>query len=159
MGRKQPRSKTIPIPERVPKTPWLPAPAKVPSTAVSVRDFYRLHPAWRVGQMEVAQQPFGWHSLDRAKAHEIRAHLANLESMTWSEILVSAKKQNHLIPVIDLTTSAQRRIEQRRIAVDELVSRRLSARERIFGYLEDGVCVVLFWDPRHEICPAGKRNT
>lgn len=109
--------------------------------------------------MEVAQQPFGWQSLGRGKTHEIREYLANLESMTWSEILVGAKKQNHLIPVSDLATPAQRRIEQRRIAVDELVSLRLSAKERIFGYLEDGVCVVLFWDPRHEICPSGKRNS
>lgn len=109
--------------------------------------------------MEVAQQPFGWHSLDRAKAHEIRERLASLESMTWSEILMISKKQNHLIPIIDLAASALRRIEQKKIAVDELVSLRLSAKERIFGYLEDGVCVVLFWDPKHEICPAEKRNT
>lgn len=109
--------------------------------------------------MEVAQQPFGWHSLDGAKAHEIRERLASLESMTWSEILVNSGKQNHLVPVSNLALAARRRLEQKKIAVDELVSFRLSAKERIFGYLEDGVCVVLFWDPRHEICPSAKRNT
>lgn len=74
--------------------------------------------------------------------------------MTWEEILVRSKKQNHSIVVTDLCSEAQLRIEEKGLLLEKVVSLRLSARERVFGYLENGVLVLLFWDPLHQVCPS-----
>lgn len=103
--------------------------------------------------MEMAD-PFGWHTIEAPMLLHIRERLAYFESMTWEEILVRAKKQNHSIDVSDLCTEAQRRLDERCILLDKVVSLRLSAKERVFGYLENGVLVLLFWDPLHQVCPS-----
>lgn len=100
--------------------------------------------------------PFGWHRVDAATIQYIRQRLALFETMTWSEILVQAKKQNHSIKVTALCTEAQQRLMDLQLLVEDVVSLRLSGRERVYGYLENGVLVVLWWDPLHQICPSLK---
>lgn len=101
--------------------------------------------------------PFGWHALDGHKLKNIRERLSQFETMTWSEVLVKAKKQNHSIKVSSICTAAQQRLEALGLGVlEDVVSLRLSARERVYGYLENGVLVLLWWDPNHEICPSLK---
>jgi hypothetical protein len=100
--------------------------------------------------------PFGWHRVDGTTLQYVRNRLAQFETMTWSEILVQAKKQNHSIEVTDLCKEARRRLEERRFLLDEVVSLRLSGKERVFGYLENGVLVLLWWDPDHQVCPSLK---
>lgn len=98
--------------------------------------------------------PFGWHRLDGPALRSVRERLSLFETMSWSEILVASKKQNHSIHVQDLAKRAQDRLDEMGIALDEVVSLRLSGKERVFGYLENGVLVLLWWDPDHEVCPS-----
>ena len=42
----------------------------------------------------------------------IREKLANFETMTWREILLDAKKQNHNVSVDDLVKEAQDRLTE-----------------------------------------------
>jgi hypothetical protein len=42
---------------------------------------------------------------------------------------------------------------------EDLVSLRLSARERVWGILAEGVLELLWWDPDHKVCPSLPRNT
>ena len=100
--------------------------------------------------------PFGWHAIEATVLLHIRERLAHFESMTWDEILVRARKQNHSIEVADLCAQAQRRLAEKRILLEKVVSLRLSAKERVFGYLDNGVLVLLFWDPLHQVCPSLK---
>lgn len=100
--------------------------------------------------------PFGWHRLDGSTLKRIRERLSHFESMSWSEILVTSKKQNHSIRVQTLSQPAQDRLDDLAIALDEVVSLRLSGKERVFGYLENGVMVLLWWDPDHAVCPSQK---
>jgi hypothetical protein len=80
--------------------------------------------------------------------------------MTWQEIRIRDKDKNHAIPVADLTREAQDRLaEIGQDDVDELFSLRLSAKERIFGILDESVMRVLWWDPDHRVCPSPKRRT
>jgi hypothetical protein len=90
--------------------------------------------------------PFGWHGVDGPTLHHIRGRLAHLETMTWAEILVRAKKQSHSIKVADICSAAQQRLEALSLMLEDVVSLRLSARERVYGYLENGVLIVLWWD-------------
>jgi hypothetical protein len=103
---------------------------------------------------------FGWHVIEAAKLKEVRQKLGQFESMTWTEILLDSKKQNHSVEVGDLVPAAQQHLEQKKILEDKLISLRLSAQERVWGYLaEHGILVVLWWDPRHEVCPSILKRT
>lgn len=103
---------------------------------------------------------FGWQTLEGEKLKEIRSKLADFETMSWSDILLVAKKRNHSIPVMALISTAQKWLDLRKVFLDEIISLRLSGEERVWGYLaEGGVFVLLWWDPDHEICPSFLKHT
>jgi hypothetical protein len=131
---------------------------KIPKTVVQP-NFNQLKPAWRVSLLEM-RDPFGWHEVSREKLAEIREKLSNFESMTWNEILIVAKKFHHTVQVIELDRRAQDRLKEiNQDDIDEIVSLRLSNKERVWGIRENEVLKILWWDPNHEICPSLLRNT
>ena len=106
--------------------------------------------------MEFAD-PFGWHTLDAPRLQYIREKLSFFETMTWEEILVKAKKQNHSVSVAGLCREAQARLNdicRGNIDIDEVVSLRLTGKERVWGILDRGVLSLLWWDPDHAVCPS-----
>lgn len=137
----------------------LPVNGKGPRRAIEPTSYYSERPSWRISQIEM-MDPFGWHRIDPTSALYVREKLSQFESMTWSEILIDAKKQNHSISVSDLCKAARDRLEAiQQEDVDELVSLRLSGRERVWGILEGGVLRLLWWDPEHQVCPSVLKNT
>ncbi len=75
--------------------------------------------------------------------------------MTWAELL--GGKQNHNVSVSDLCKAARQRLEEiGQDDIDELLSLRLSGKERVWGILSEGVCTLLWWDPEHQVCPSVK---
>lgn len=104
--------------------------------------------------------PFGWHEVDSPTLQRIRERLKNFESMTWAEILNEGGKRNHFIPVKDLCKEARDRLQTiKQDDVDEILSLGLTGRERIFGILENSVLRLLWWDPKHSVCPSAKKHT
>lgn len=97
--------------------------------------------------------PFGWHILSGSKLLQIHERLKSFESMTWNEILVKAKKQHHQIDTDGICAEAQADLEANGIFLEKVVSLHLTGKERMWGYLEAGVLVLLWWDPDHVICP------
>ncbi|MEG3991395.1 hypothetical protein QUA13_30500 [Microcoleus sp. S28C3] len=109
--------------------------------------------------MELASY-YGWQNIDGEKLKEIQTKLSNFESMTWREILVDSKKQNHTVPINKLSKLARDRLTEMNLDdLDELTSLRLSATERIWGILNQGVMELLWWDPKHEVYLTQKKNT
>jgi hypothetical protein len=153
---KRPKHQKFQLPQKAPVVAREPEPHKLPRAAVSIDSHHHLRPSWRVSGMELAD-PYGWRSVTRETLLYIREKLAHFESMTWSEILVNGKKRNHSIKVSEITSEARRRLEAKALALDEVVSLRLSGAERVFGYLDNGVLVLLWWDPDHEVCPSLKK--
>lgn len=103
---------------------------------------------------------YGWHSLDSDGVRYVHSKLALFEGMTWREILVVGKRSNHTVSIADLCGEAQRRLRVLGYRdIDELVSLRLSGKERVWGRLSEGVLTVIWWDPNHEVCPSLLRNT
>jgi hypothetical protein len=103
--------------------------------------------------------PYGWHTIGAAELLAIRERLSHFESMTWNEILVRGKKFNHTVSIADISAAARKRLSesmQGRIDIDELVSLRLSARERVWGIRDQAVLSLLWWDPAHAVCPSLK---
>lgn len=126
------------------------------------REVLQAYPAWRVSILET-QDPYGWHTIDLTTFEHIRERLRNFETMTWRDILIVGKKQNHSVAVDRLCKQAKDRLEQLSLfGVEKLVSLRLSARERIWGIqdpMDKAVLKLLWWDPDHEICPSLKKYT
>lgn len=121
--------------------------------------YYDRNPSWRISRIELSD-PYGWHELDFVTVIHIKGKLSNFETMTWREILLDAKKQNHFISVDKLSKKAQDRlIETNQDDVEELLSLRLGGKERIWGVLEQGTLNLLWWDPNHQICVSTKKNT
>jgi hypothetical protein len=109
--------------------------------------------------MEV-KDVFGWHKIDEKGLLFVREKLASFESMTWSEILVKAKKQNHAVAISLICKEARKRLEETCMAdVDELTSLHLAGKQRVWGILREGVLSLLWWDPEHIICPSLLKHT
>ncbi len=99
--------------------------------------------------------PFGWGVLQRDKILEIAGKLAEFEKLTWHEILVISKKRNHSVLVSKLCSEARKRLAAiLQDDIDEIVSLRLSGKERVWGIRQAGVFKVLWWDPKHQVCPS-----
>jgi len=123
------------------------------------QSYYARNPSWRVSLLEMVE-PFGWHKIERGKWQEVISKLRNFESRTWSEILIQSKKQNHAIPVWKIEKSAQDRLAELNLDdIDELISLRLSGKERVWGIMYDGILKVLWWDPNHLVCKSSKKNS
>ncbi|MFN7922845.1 MAG: hypothetical protein U0Q16_22255 [Bryobacteraceae bacterium] len=108
------------------------------------KSYHDERPAWRISRMDFVD-PFGWHRVDAALFAGIREKLGQLESRTWAEILVQSRKQNHSVAIADQCKHARDRLSQifrGNIDIDELVSLRLSGRERVWGILERGVLTI-----------------
>lgn len=132
---------------------------KVPRYSADPEGFMQLRPAWRIHRLEMVGR-WGWHELPAAKLFEIHGKLSNLESMTWQQLLVEGKERYHLVAVSNLASCARKRLEELgQSDLDELLSLRLSARERIWGIQNAAVVNLLWWDPEHEICPSLKKHT
>ncbi len=111
--------------------------------------------------MEFVPSPFGWHVVDANTLGFIRQKLANFESMTWRDILITGNKQNHIVSRDRLCSDAQKRFTAIRLEdVDGLVSLHLSGLNRVWGYfLSAGILNLLWWDPDHKVCPSLLKNT
>ncbi len=154
--RKRPRAQKKPAISPSAK----PSRGKSPSSPdFDPRAHWKLLPAWRVSRLE-ADGPFGWGQIERDKALEVRDKLGSFESMTWHQILVAAKHRNHTVSIEKLSKAARDRLVE--IALDdqdELVSLRLAGAERVWGFREENVLQVLWWDPEHQVYPSTKKHT
>jgi|ERR1700688_550690 len=145
-GKKTPFA--VPVPEQAGKVP----------RAVPGASSYQQSPSWRVGALEMVD-PYGWHEIDAGTLLRIHRFLSNMESMTWSEILIRGKKHHHSVKVSQICPAAQRRLEELNLMLEDLVSLGLSNTERIWGYLVSGTLVLLWWDPGHQVYPTPKKHT
>ena len=118
-----------------------------------------MYPAWQVALLELVD-PFGWHTIGESDLRFVLEKLASFESMTWTDILVKGKFQNHPIPVADLCSEARRRLaDLNQDDIDELVSLRLAGKPRIWGIRDGHLLKLLWWDPNHQVYPSTKKHT
>lgn len=131
----------------------------VPRRRENPESYDQLKVSWGVTFLD-RNGPWGFDSVDKSTLwNQIYPKLRAFESMTWSEIK-RAKKQNHSVQVSKLDKLAQKRMIDLGLGeFDELFSLRLSSRERLFGILAGGILMVIWYDPRHEVCPVKKRHT
>ncbi len=156
---KKPKTAFNPTLAKRPQFGSYPEVRKIPAISVTPPSHNDEHPSWRIARLEFVD-PFGWHEVTTSTIHDIRKKLSNLESMTWNDILIRAKKQNHSVPLNRLCKKAQIRLSEMKLdSLEELVSLRLSGEERVWGYRIGPVLHVLWWDPHHEVCPSLLKHT
>ena len=100
------------------------------------------------------RDPCGWHEMDEEGLHKVRQRLKGLESMTWRDILITGKKQNHHIQISNLDKAARDHLKQLKIDDIDYVSLRVSAKERVFGIRDNAIVKLLWWDPDQRFLPS-----
>lgn len=116
-------------------------------------------PVWRFCDFDW-EGPWGLesckHRIDYIQTH-IQLHLANLETMTWAEILKAsggkgAGKGNnsHDIPRDKFKKEAIERLNVKGIKADTIFSLRLDAGTRVYGVREGKCLRIAFFDPHHK---------
>ncbi len=94
------------------------------------------------------------------KLTEIIEKLGNIETATWTQIKSRTSMKSHLIPTEKLCKDAQKRLVQLKLDDwGQIFSLRLSAKERLWGFLRGNVFYALWWDPTHQVYPTGPNTT
>ena len=84
--------------------------------------------------------------------------MRNFEKKKWSEILGHDHYQNHKIHVSGIAKEAQKRLKELgHDDQEELVSLRLTGKQRLWAIEIEGKAFLLWWDPNHEIYPSPKK--
>lgn len=132
--------------------------SRKPRTPENPNDFYEQKPAWRISKMVIGDV-YGWEILNAQKLIFLKDKLSNFESMTWSEILAK-DGGSHQVKIDNLSKEAKDCLEKMGLDdVEQLVSLRLSGKERVWGILAEGILNLLWWDPEHQVCPSLKKHT
>lgn len=128
--------------------------------------FYSFHPAWNFGTCD--KKMWSLYS-DEVKAlfwEELMPRLIGLELQRWSDILVTGKKQNHLISPNKLNPGAKKRLVELGFGAEDIYSIRLNGTHRIYGYIGDrnNAFHILWVDLNHGdneecVCRSHLKNT
>ena len=112
---------------------------------------------WELSAIDANGQ-WGWNQVNCTFFFKnIWKKMRGFETMTWDEILGT---NHHAIAVRDIITPAQKRLQELgHDDVDELVSFRLTGKQRLWAIRLRNESRLLWWDPNHEICPSHKRHT
>jgi len=126
--------------------------------------YYQYHPSWAFASCDHDRWAFSETSIGSIFWSEIFPKLRDLETRTWNEILLGAKKQNHSIPVEGLNSIAAKRLEELHIEAESVISLRLQGKHRIYGYMVGAVFNILWYDPNHGdndtcVCRSKLKNT
>lgn len=116
-------------------------------------------PRWSFAVLDLFGK-FGWGLLAKESLEELLGRLRSFETMTWKEILVDGRKQNHSIKVEVCSPEALKRLQVLGLDdVDELVSLRVKGAPRVIGILDRNIFKILWWDPDHQVCPSRLKGT
>ncbi len=126
--------------------------------------YYSQHPSWNFSSCDKEKWNINSNMVQKIFWKEILPHLQELETQTWANILIKAKKQNHSIDVHDLNKVASDRLEELYIEAESLISLKLTNTHRIYGYMNGAVFNILWVDLGHGdntkcVCRSHKKHT
>ena len=103
--------------------------------------------------------PWGWSEVGaKTLLLEIIPKLHFFETMTWAD--VEATTGSHFISVSDCNKDAGDRLKDiGQEDIDDLFSLRLSGKQRIWGIRDVVILRILWWDPKHLVCPSAKKGS
>ena len=109
--------------------------------------YYEQHPAWTFGNADREK----WSITQAGELFwtEILPRMRDLETQTWSEILINGKKQNHSIILDSLNKPAQDRLLELFMEAESIIALRINATHRLYGYMTGRVFNILWFDTDH----------
>lgn len=112
-------------------------------------------PVWRFSYVDT-KGPWCWTCLKDEELIGVLERLKAFETMPWGQILGD---KHHLLCWESLSTKAQKRLQEigRADEADNLCSLRISGQPRVIGILDRHIFYILWWDPKHEVCPSALR--
>lgn len=126
---------------------------------VSPDNYDMLCPSWRFCHCASGRKWDIGRSNWKLWEQDIVEILKSFEKMTWAEIKSASKSgrkggsKSHNVSVAKLCPEARRELEQMKLQYDQIFSLRLGSVKRIYGFLENGVLHMLWYDDKHEIYP------
>ena len=126
--------------------------------------YYAKHPAWNFNSCDSGRWGFTQEQIGDTFWSEILPFFKALETKTWSDILLQSKKQNHSIDIQSLNPDAAKRLAERFIEQESIISLRLNGTHRIYGYMVEHVFNILWYDAEHGdnafcVCRSHKKHT
>lgn len=118
--------------------------------------YFDQKPSWNFSKCDLEHTK--WTIRNSDIFFEIIPKLISFEQRKWGDI-ISDKKHNHWISYEKLSKEAQDRLIEIKLYYDALFSLRLTGTMRLFGYIENGIFYIIWYDPNHEVCPALKKHT
>ncbi|OAJ69049.1 hypothetical protein [Gluconobacter cerinus] len=102
--------------------------------------------------------PYCWAAVPAEKIlREVIPRLQEFEKKKWGEIQATG---SHDIEVENIIKAAQVRLQMiYKDQYDSVYSLRVQGEERIFGVKDKAIFRVLWWDPKHSICPSKLKHT
>ena len=97
-----------------------------------------------------------WHSDSHPDDtfYKVAERLKHYSGMTWGRI-EQDRKRDHAVYISKLTKKARRRLAELKMdSFNELWRFRFEGVERIWGVRDGDTFQVLWWDPRHDVCPS-----
>lgn len=122
--------------------------------------YYNEFPSWCFSKVDEEQ----WSFTKEIMWTEILPFLKKLEKKKWQTILVEEKKKNHSIRVDTLNKVAQDRLIEKHIEAESIISLRITATHRLYGYIVEKVFYILWYDNNHGdnencVCRSHKKHT
>lgn len=111
--------------------------------------YYAQSPTWVFSNSDTQMWAFTEENIGDVIWSEILPRLKAFESQTWNEILLIDKKNNHSITVNNLSKNAQKRLVERCIEYQSIISLRLTGNHRLYGYISKGAFNILWYDNTH----------
>lgn len=111
--------------------------------------YYSENPAWTFANVDQEMWAFSQRHIGELIWSEIFPKLKSLETQTWSEILVTNKKQNHSLNINTLNKNAQDRLAAIYVEAESLISLRITGTHRLYGYMSGRVFNILWYDDEH----------
>lgn len=127
-------------------------------TSIKKEDTYQnKNLIWKVTKID-EDGKWGWNNITCPKfLKKLWNKMRNFETMTWGQILGN---KHHIIPINQIVRPAQDRLKTLKYDdQEELMSFRISSKERIWAIRSNENSYLLWWDPNHEIYPSSKKHT
>ncbi|PIS00440.1 MAG: hypothetical protein COT84_07530 [Chlamydiae bacterium CG10_big_fil_rev_8_21_14_0_10_35_9] len=140
--------------KKTPRTSFNPVESKIPKAGIFPSEDN--HPEFRVEQMD-KDGLWGWDKFEPSMIQELFKKIFEAQKLTWQSLRDNG---SHPILYDKLSAEAQKRLRQlQKDDLDELYSLRISGSKRIWGIKEGNLFLILWWDPKHEVCPSLKKHT
>lgn len=138
--------------------------ARNPIVQINADAYYQKHPSWVFRIADEEMWPFTREHIGGFFWESVLPRMKALETMTWNEILLENKKHNHSISCDRISVLAQRRLAERHIEMEAIVSLKVDGTHRIYGYIVGAAFHILWYDDDHGdndtcVCRSTKKHT